>query len=128
MKTTRNNAPCGGFAPDLPEFLRGALPPGRQGEVEEHLRRCPSCSALARDFRAVGARLRQAPEESVPLGLADRVLARLDEERAAPWFVRFGPVIWRAAALVLCLLAAWVVFCAAQWKRPGSMITRAPAR
>src|SRR5437660_2739927 len=91
----------------LLEFARpriAELPPSDGDALEAHLASCTDCDALARAEREADARLGQAMQ-AVPLpeGLRDRILARLEADRADQRRRRLGWTIRFAAAAALLL-------------------------
>jgi len=98
--------------------LDGELPERQRILLTDHLDGCPRCAAVARDWRATRAVVRRDAVESVrrvPVGLADRIVARL--EPAAPFATAGAPaagvalapaplrVLRRSAALAAACLA-----------------------
>src|SRR5438094_3150625 len=77
---------CRQLTPDVIDFARGiALDRSREAAVEEHLRSCAACAALAERERAISAGLRRlaadervSPQSDVRLG---RLLAIFDAPR-----------------------------------------------
>jgi hypothetical protein len=98
----------------LLEFARPALselPPSDGDALEEHLAGCTDCDALARAEREADARLGQAMR-TVPLpdGLRDRILSRLEADRADQRRRRIGWVVRLAAAAAILFVACWFAF------------------
>jgi anti-sigma factor RsiW len=104
---TRNEAHV---ADDLTALLDGALPAGRQAQVEAHLAGCASCRGerdrIARALSAIAAL--PAPPPPSP-GFEQRFFARLAREapRRRSLLERLGPFRWLvpAAALAAVLVA-----------------------
>lgn len=97
--------PCPNVREDLVAYLDGELPALRAAELEEHLRLCPPCRALAEEHREVWRLLDHAEPVRIPDGFVSRVLLRVRGARAssgAP-LLRVG-VSWLAAAAVLLLV------------------------
>lgn len=105
---------CTAVRESLGVLVLGALEPGERAEVEEHVRRCPACSAELAELaplpgllnRAAAAQV-EAPAEP-PAHVLDRALAQVE-------FLERGRrrrrtlVLAVAAALVLVLAASLVV-------------------
>ena len=91
--------------------LDDELPEPQRILLDDHLDGCPRCAAVARDWRATRVALgrdRRQAARRVPVGLAERIVARL--EPAAPLAttaVALAPlrVLRRSAALAAACLA-----------------------
>ena len=71
---------CTSFRARLQQALRGRVRPG--GELwHEHVLSCPACRELLASEEALEALLASLPEPRLPVALAQRVLARLEEAR-----------------------------------------------
>jgi anti-sigma factor RsiW len=49
----------------LPDLVARELPPGREDDIEQHLRICPPCAALVESYRITVGLTRQLP--AVPM-------------------------------------------------------------
>jgi len=65
------------------EFLDGELPVSGHRRVERHTEICPKCRELLRTLRRTVTAVQGLRAAARP-GLADRVIARLHEERRGP--------------------------------------------
>ena len=63
----------------LGEYLQGDLTLGQRALFDGHLDECPDCAEELRALRATVHLLQATPEPPPPQGLADRVLARIEE-------------------------------------------------
>lgn len=109
-------AACRGFDDDLSALLDEELAPGREAEVRAHLEACAGCRSRFERLCQVDLALASLPVSEVPAGLADRLRARVAEERHAP--PRGRPVVrwaprsrrrWRAAPWIGAALGAALV-------------------
>ena len=127
----------------LEGFVDGELPVAEQVAVESHLRWCRVCDARVADMQLIGSSLREAAQvvaQAAPHTSADDhdlaaiqsgVLARVRAERAQSLGVQFRglfvdmrffwPALGATAAVVICLVAATIVFAAATATEPDSM-------
>jgi hypothetical protein len=77
-------------------------------ELQQHLGRCPGCSARDSAGRRLDERLGGAMRQvEVPEGLRDRVLARLEAERGRWYRQRLGHGMRALAAVAALLVLAW---------------------
>jgi hypothetical protein len=97
-------------AEDAAAFVTGEMTPRERLEFDAHCRDCEECRALVRQFLAVEDVFERRPVYEPGKGLADRIVARVREERAASGaqrVVAFPP--WqldsRWVAAAACLLA-----------------------
>jgi anti-sigma factor RsiW len=69
----------------MSDLIDGELRGLRRSRVERHLRRCEGCRALLRSLSATVERLRDFSRRDMQAdpALADRVVARLQEETAS---------------------------------------------
>jgi len=93
-------------------YLDAALAPSLRQDFEEHLQECPACTAELGSLAAVVSLVRSLPDEPVPEGFHQSVMAAVaavhPESRVVKmplWarfdFRRLGRVSWAAAALVI---------------------------
>jgi len=61
------------------DFAAGQLASERREHVEQHLRLCTSCAAYLESYRLTIQMTRQLPRPPLPLHLAQRLRALLDE-------------------------------------------------
>lgn len=98
---------------DLQQLLAFMNRPGddldavERDAIKQHLEKCPDCAELALAERraddAVGTVLRDVP---VPIGLKEKVIARLTGERAGvPW--KWAGTIVLAASLLIAASVTW---------------------
>lgn len=94
--------------------------PAEAQRLNEHLRWCSVCGVQWRQWQALDKRLSAAPLLEAPAGLADRVVARLDEvmlrRRRARWLV-LG--LFGGLAALATIVAIWGGLAAALL--PGGM-------
>ena len=99
---------CASFHKLIGDELDGALRPGDRARLEDHLKSCPDCRALAADFRAIAAEAKALPAEdpSEEVWPAIRAkVARAHNARPAPAFAHLR-LKWAWAAGFLFLGAA----------------------
>lgn len=83
--------------------LDGELPPAGRAQLEEHLSVCPSCRALAEDFRVLSLALEQT-EQAPPPELAAGVMARVNGTTPISAGRRKNPRRWLGLAAMLALV------------------------
>lgn len=124
----------------LGPYLLGALEPGEEEAVEEHLTRCPACREEERGLREIHEQLTgvSVAASSVPPDLKERVFAGLpprEDGEAAPGratrnasrFASWGGRVAAAAAAVLLLVALGAVaYSAGFFDQPEAMAALAP--
>lgn len=74
---------CTSFRSRLMEALRGRVRPGVELAWHQHVLSCSACRELLDSEEALEALLASLPEPRLPVALAQRVLARLEEARQA---------------------------------------------
>lgn len=135
---------CERFHDLLDAYRRNELPPEMASEVEEHLRKCESCSVYAEEADRLGQILRSVtPSEPAPAyfeELARRV--RHEVERPArsrildiaSWFAKPRALAWAAAA-ALVVFGAFSLLIHTENKRENTTLqagrqiaSRSPAR
>lgn len=94
--------------------LDGALSPGEEAALAEHLAACPDCAALAADLEAIHAELPGLNEEP-PAFIMENVMAQIRSEPSAPipfpaQKARSHWRKWGATAAVLALLTAGALY------------------
>lgn len=106
---------------DLGAYVLGALPADEAAVLEAHLATCAGCRAERDDLLPVAAVLGElrgddrgaAPPATVPSGLDDLVLARLDREaareRRTAWARRAGLAAVAGAAAAVVLVAGLAI-------------------
>src|SRR5262249_51061041 len=98
----------------LLEFARprlAELPPDDGDALDAHLAGCAECDTLARAEREADARLRQAMQAvALPEGLRDRLLARLERDRAEQRRRWVGWTVRLAAAAALLFAVSLLVY------------------
>jgi anti-sigma factor RsiW len=71
---------CGEVLADLTEHLDARLGPERERRIGEHLDGCESCRNLREEIAAAVRALRELPDEPLPSGVEERLLAGLGME------------------------------------------------
>jgi anti-sigma factor RsiW len=97
---------CADAATDLGAYVLGALEPGEQRRVEEHLARCPACAAELAEFEALPGLLdRVDPADLSPVAAtpSPELFARMSAAAAPPSRLRVRAVALAAAALLAVL-------------------------
>lgn len=96
----------------LGPYLEGDLTPGARRRLEAHLEHCAACRAELDALRRTVALLRELPAEAPPPGLAERVVARVQD---APhpglggWLARHAGLVTTAVPLAAGLVLAVVL-------------------
>lgn len=67
----------------LPAYCSGDLEPAERIQVEEHLKSCPACSTALADLEITLRLIRTTPQVEPPPWLTSRIMARLQDEKAA---------------------------------------------
>jgi anti-sigma factor RsiW len=65
------------------DYLEDRLPPDARARFEAHIALCPGCRTYLDQMRATLRALGRLPEESVPAGARDELIAAFREWRAA---------------------------------------------
>lgn len=103
----------------LQDFVDGRLDGASRARVDEHLRACATCRADVDRMVAAKAALRRLPRPELPPGLANRVIAALneaDDTGGEPTMPRATARGWLAATgLVAAMVIAVVV-----WQRTSA--------
>jgi hypothetical protein len=98
----------------LLDFARPRCPelPADEAEaLDAHLSGCAECDALSHADRVVDVRLSQVMSAvDIPIGLRDRIVARLVSDRGDRQRRRLGWTVRIAAAAAVVLLAVWAGF------------------
>jgi anti-sigma factor RsiW len=89
----------------------GGLDAEERACVERHVRGCAECQREFEMWCAYAQGLRELPEVAVPLGLAERTLARMREQNAAAEDRRWNAVVLGGLAAFgwASSVAGWVV-------------------
>lgn len=102
--------------------LDGSLSQEEEGELEEHLARCPACRALADELAEIHAAFPDLEELSAPEGFARGVMDRLGEREekktVIPLFAR--PQIRALAGLAACAVLCIGIYRSGVWKAGGA--------
>ena len=75
---------CRELAELLFDFASGQLPPEHRGQVEQHLRLCPSCVAYVESYRLTIRMTRRLGRPPLPHRLTQRLRELLEGGRTAP--------------------------------------------
>jgi anti-sigma factor RsiW len=70
---------CGQVRTHLGDHLEGDLELSTRAQVDEHLEACTDCASELQELRSTVALVRSLPEPTVPAGLADTVMRRIDD-------------------------------------------------
>ncbi|HET6874816.1 MAG TPA: zf-HC2 domain-containing protein [Acidimicrobiales bacterium] len=83
------------------EYALGILPPEDARAVSAHILSCPRCRAEVEDIRSLGDRLLElVPDVEPPLGLDDRIMARVSRRPRRRIWIAAGTAVAAAAAVV----------------------------
>jgi hypothetical protein len=83
------------------EYALGILPPDDARAVSAHILSCPRCRAEVEDIRNLGDRLLDlVPDVEPPLGLDDRIMARVSRRPRRRIWIATGAALAAAAAVV----------------------------
>jgi hypothetical protein len=101
---------------DIPAYLQDELMPDQRLAFEEHMAICSSCAEETEQYRKLIGHLLQSqpaiPKRDLTCVILSRVQAGVRFNfRKRIWAMGSSPVFLRAAALLLCLVAAGVLFC-----------------
>lgn len=77
----KGEADCAETRAAASDFLDGELDGGAASRIARHLAKCPLCAAFVRTLRATVELLRSAPPADPPAGFAERLAARIAQER-----------------------------------------------
>lgn len=72
---------CGRFRERLTDYIEGALSPGEERAMGEHVLACPVCHELLNEVRNAIRACRELPLAAPPPGLEARIIARTTPER-----------------------------------------------
>jgi anti-sigma factor RsiW len=73
---------CDNWREDLSASIDGELPAGQRSALAAHLRGCPECRRLLRDFEETTALLRAEPVPAAPVRVTDAALALVRAQAA----------------------------------------------
>jgi predicted anti-sigma-YlaC factor YlaD len=82
-------------------------------QLHEHLRHCADCRATWETWQALDVRLGAEPALAAPAGMAQRVIARIDEaelRRRRLWWLGSGLAVSWLAVMMVGILAGTAVF------------------
>jgi anti-sigma factor RsiW len=96
---------CARVRAQLEALVDGDLPPGRAGDVREHLVACAACRAHHAESSSLPHRLAAIGGPQPPAALVHDVLRRVRRERVGPLRL-WGPLVMEVA---LSLVALWYV-------------------
>jgi hypothetical protein len=83
------------------EYALGILPPDEARAVSAHILACPRCRADVEEIRDLGDRLLDlVPDAEAPLGLDDRIMARVSRKPGRRIWMAAGAAVAAAAAAV----------------------------
>ncbi|MBI4497807.1 MAG: zf-HC2 domain-containing protein [Chloroflexi bacterium] len=85
----------------------GALAPSERRQVEAHLRQCPACRAVLRDYQTIRLDIGGLPRLLAPDRLRGELWAQIAARRVRPdRGPRWSPLVAAAAAVAVLLIAA----------------------
>ncbi|MEZ6080199.1 MAG: zf-HC2 domain-containing protein [Pirellulaceae bacterium] len=104
---------CQQVCDQLSSYFDGELEAGSQAEMQQHFRQCNSCSDELASYQALRELLQLSVSKAslVALPSWESIAARLDQtDEAAPQLASSMANHWKAAAGIVCAIAASVVF------------------